>query len=194
MQTYCLFIVCIYYEVTSSHSESVEKEVEPPEGCEVAHLLMELRQNKGITSTLLPPDTHRCPPTPTTHTTTFFPLFLSRSVTLHLPHPLPVPSSPLLFICFPSLLSQAFYCVTHADGAAPPLVPRLCRRAPEKVVAFVWQTCHLMPPPQTKRASSQVAWLHRQPQKALSCHNRQTAAGETRSLAPCFLIPFFLFQ
>lgn len=73
VQTHCLFIVCIYYEVTSSHSESVEKEVEPPEGCEVAHLLMELRENKGITSTLLPPDTHRYTPTPTP--TPFFPLF-----------------------------------------------------------------------------------------------------------------------
>lgn len=73
MQTYCLFIVCIYYEVTSSHSESVEKEVEPPEGCEVAHLLQE---NKGITSTLLPPDTHRYTPLPLSPPPPpFFPLF-----------------------------------------------------------------------------------------------------------------------
>lgn len=85
--------------------------------------------------------------------------FLSHSVTLHPPHPLPVPFSPLLFICFPSLLSQAFYCVTHADSAAPPLVPRLCRRAPEKVVAFVWQTCHLMPHPTP--TPKQSARLHK---------------------------------
>lgn len=120
MQTHCLFIVCIYHEVTSSHSESVEKEVKPPEGCEVAHLLKQ-KHHLHFTAPRHTP-LHPHPPPPP-----FFPPFLSRSVTLHPPHPLPVPFSPLLFICFPSLLSQAFYCVTHADSAAPPLVPRLCR-------------------------------------------------------------------
>lgn len=120
----------------------------------------------GITYTLQPPDIH------TTHTHAHTRLYHMLQADTHLPPLLlTLPLSLCIcltltpfflfslgfpFMCLPSALSEAFYCVTHTDS----MVPHLCcafAAAHRQGCCFCLSTCH--PMPCTKCLSLQVTRL-----------------------------------
>lgn len=140
--------------------------------------------NRGITYTLQPPDTHTHPAADTHLTPSLFTLSRCHSASIQpfsfLFFPLGFP-----FICFPSPLSQAFYCVTHTDSTLPHL---FCAFAAAHRKGCCLCLANLPPDAPNKMSVCTVIRLHRQSSN-LSFHNTSCPRDGTIFLLPS--PPFF---